>query len=208
MLGLMLFDDPVIQAPGPILTLALVLVVGLVGVNAQGVLSGEPTVGASVDLRNLYESLKEKQQIDAELATVRTQLTTERDDRQKTISQLQQDMDMLVPGTPPYADALENYERSALDYQLWAAYEQNKLRRENSVRIEKLTTNAEAAIEAVAEAQGVDLVFYKQQSLRLGTNQQGQVQAANINLVAWAKSTVDITDQVAQYMNNAFDNSR
>ncbi len=30
MLGLLLFDDPVIQAPGPILTLALVLVVGLV----------------------------------------------------------------------------------------------------------------------------------------------------------------------------------
>jgi Skp family chaperone for outer membrane proteins len=185
-----------------------VLAVGLVGVKAQEAFKGSPTVVAVVDLRTLYESLKEKQQIDAEMETVRTKLTQMRDDKQKEIAQLQQDMDMLVPGTPPYADAQEKYERSALDYQLWAAYEQNKLRRENSVRIEKLTANAEAAIEAVAEAQGVDLVFYKQQSLRLGTNQQGQVQAANINVVAWAKGTVDISDQVAQYMNNAFDNSR
>jgi len=185
-----------------------VLAVGLVGVKAQEAFKGSPTVVAVVDLRTLYESLKEKQQIDAEMQGVRTRLTETRDDKQKVIAQLKQDMDMLVPGTPPYADALEKYERSALDYQLWAAYEQNKLTRENSTRIEKLTKNAELAIEAVAEAQGVDLVFYKQQSLRLGTNKQGQVQAANINVVAWARGTVDITDQVAQFMNNAFDNSR
>jgi len=185
-----------------------VLTVGLVGVKAQDAFKGSPTVVAVVDLRTLYESLKEKQQIDAEMQTVRTKLTQTRDDKQKEIAQLQQDMDMLVPGTPPYAEALEKYERSALDYQLWAAFEQNKLSRENGVRIEKLTQNAELAIEAVAEAQNLDLVFYKQQSLRLGTNQQGRVQAANINLVAWARSTVDITDQVAQYMNNAFDNNR
>jgi Skp family chaperone for outer membrane proteins len=185
-----------------------VLVVGLVGVNAQGVLSGEPTAVASVDLRNLYESLREKQQIDAELETIRTRLTAERDDRQKTIAQLQQDMDMLVPGTPPYVDAMEEYEKTALEYQLWAAYEQNKVGRENNTRIESLTKKAEEAIKAVAEAQGIDMVLFKQQTIRLGTNQQGRVQAANINVVAWASDSVDITDQVAQHMNNAFENSR
>jgi len=185
-----------------------VLTVGLVGVKAQDAFKGSPTVAAVVDLKTLYESLKEKQQIDAEMQTVRTRLTQTQEDKKKVIAQLQQDMDMLVPGTPPYAEALEKYEMSALDYQVWAAFEQNKLGRENSARIEKLTSNAELAIEAVAEAQGIDLVFYKQQSIRLGTDQQGRVQAANISVVAWAKNTVDITEQVAQHMNNAFDNSR
>lgn len=185
-----------------------VLVVGLVGVNAQGGANGKPSVVAVVDLRTLYDALREKQQIDSELETVRTKLTAERDDRQKEIAQLQQDMDMLVPGTAPYAEAQENYEKAALDYQLWAAYEQNKVGRENNTRIEELTRKAEAAIEAVAQAQGIDVVLFKQQTIRLGTNQQGRVQAANINVVAWSNSAADITSQVAQHMNNEFENSR
>ncbi len=185
-----------------------VLVVGLVGVNAQSAGTGEPTSVAVVDLRALYDSLREKQQIDSELESIRTRLTAERDERQKEIAQLQQDMDMLVPGTPPYAEALEKYEKAALDYQLWAAYEQNKIARENNARIESLTRKAEAAIEAVAQSQGVDLVLYKQQTIRLGTNAQGRVQAVNINVVAWSGKSVDITSLVAQHMNNEFENSR
>lgn len=185
-----------------------VLVVGLVGVNAQGVLSGEPTVVAVVDLANLYDSLKEKQQIDAELGTIRTRLTQEREDRQKDIAQKQQDLDMLVPGTPPYADAQEVYERAALDYQVWIQYEQRKLTRETNIQVKKLNKNLEAAIEVVAETQDVGVVLYKQQSLRLGTNAQGRIQSVNINIVAWASHTVDITDQVVRHMNNTFDNSR
>lgn len=185
-----------------------VLVVGLVGVNAQGVLSGEPTVVAVVDLANLYDSLKEKQQIDAELGTIRTRLTQEREDRQKDIAQKQQDLDMLVPGTPPYADAQEVYERAALDYQGWIQYEQRKLTRETNIQVKKLNKNLEAAIEVVAETQDVGVVLYKQQSLRLGTNAQGRVKSVNINIVAWASHTVDITDQVVRHMNNTFDNSR
>ncbi len=186
----------------------VVLAVGLVGVKAQGVLSGEPTSVAVVDLRTLYDALREKQQMDADMETIRTKLTAERDDRQKEIAQLQQDMDMLVPGTPPYAEALEKYEKAALDYQLWAAYEQNKVGRENGAKIEALTNKAGEAIQAVAEAQNIDMVLFKQQTIRLGTNQQGRVQAANINIVAWSSDSVDITDAVAKYMNNAFENSR
>jgi Skp family chaperone for outer membrane proteins len=185
-----------------------VLVVGLVGVNAQNTAGGKPTVVAVVDLRVLYESLREKQQIDSELETVRGRLVSERDSRQKEIAQLQQDMDMLVPGTPPYAEAQDNYEKAALDYQLWAAYEQNKVARENNTRIEALTQKAEAAIEAVAKTQNIDMVLFKQQTIRLGTNQQGRIQAANINVVAWAGGSADITTQVAQHMNNEFENSR
>lgn len=189
-------------------TAVAVLVVGLVGVRAQGVLSGSPTVVAVVNLRTLYDALKEKKQIDAELQTVRTDLKQTQESKQKEIAQLQQDLDMLVPGTPPYAEAMENYEKSALSYQVWAAYEQNKLGRENGVRIEKLKANAAEAIAAVSQVQGIDVVLYKQQTLRLGTNQQGRAQAANFDIVAWSSDTVDLTDQIAQYMNNAFDNSR
>jgi len=186
----------------------VVLVVGLVGVNAQGVLSGEPTVVAVVDLSNLYDSLREKQQIDTELGTIRTRVTQESEDQQKDIAQKKQDLDMLVPGTPPYADAQESYERAALDYQVWAQYEQNKLQREASIRIKKLQENLEKAINTVAETQSVGVVLYKQQSLRLGANAQGRQQNANIEIVAWASDAVDITDLVAQQMNNDFENSR
>ena len=185
-----------------------VLVVGLVGVKAQGVLDGEPTVVAVVNLANIYNSLKEKQQIDAELGIIRARVTQESEDRKTDIAQKQQDLDMLVPGTPPYADAQEVYERSALDYQAWVQYEQNKLSREANIRIKKLKKNLEAAIETVAQAQNVGIVLYKQQSLRLGTNSQGRPQTANIDIVAWASNTVDITDLVAQQMNNDFDNIR
>jgi Skp family chaperone for outer membrane proteins len=184
-----------------------VLVIGLVGVNAQGVLSGEPTVVAVVDLGNLYESLKEKQQIDAELGDIRTRVTQESEDRKTDIAQKQQDLDMLVPGTPPYADAQESYERAALDYQVWVQYEQNKLAREANIRIKKLQENLKKAIDSVAETQSVGIVLYKQQSLRLGTNSQGRPQTANIDIVAWASDSVDITDLIAQQMNNDFDNN-
>lgn len=187
-------------------TAVVVLILGLASVKAQGVLNGEPTSVGVVDLRTLYDSLREKQQIDAELETVRTSLTDERDKRQKDLAQLQQDLDMLVPGTPPYAEAQDKYEKAALDYQLWAAYQQNKVARENNARIEDLTNKADAAIEAVAEAQNVDIVLFKQQTIRLGTNQQGRIQAANINIVAWAGKDVDITSAVAQQMNNEFEN--
>ena len=189
-------------------TALAVLVVGLVGVNAQGVLSGEPTAVGVIDLSNLYDSLREKQQIDAELQTIRTRLTTENESRQTEIAQLKQDLDMLVPGTPPYADAQDTYEETALDYQVWIQYEQRKLAREARVQIQKLQKGLDEAIAAVAEAQNVDIVLYKQQSLRLGNNAKGQPQTANINVVAWANNSVDITDAIAQHMNNAFENSR
>lgn len=189
-------------------TALVVLAVGLVGVKAQGVLSGEPTVVAVVDVSNLYDSLREKQQIDTELSTIRTRVTQESEDQQKDIAQKKQDLDMLVPGTPPYADAQEAYERAALDYQVWAQYEQNKLQREASIRIKKLQENLEKAINTVAETQNVGIVLYKQQALRLGANAQGRQQTANIEIVAWASDAVDITDLVAQQMNNDFENSR
>lgn len=189
-------------------TALVVLVVGLVSVNAQGVLSSEPTVVAVVDLSNLYDSLREKQQIDTELGTIRTRVTQEGEDRQKDIAQKKQDLDMLVPGTPPYADAQDSYEQAALDYQVWVQYEQNKLGREARIRIKKLQENLDKAINTVAENQNIGVVLYKQQSLRLGTNSQGQPQSANINIVAWASGSVDITDLVAQQMNNDFENSR
>lgn len=187
-------------------TALAVLVVGLVGVNAQGVLSGEPTAVGVIDLANLYDSLREKQQIDAELQTIRTKLTEENDKRKKEIEQLELDLNMLVPGTPPHGDALETYEETALDYQVWIQFEQRKLAREANVQVQKLQKSLEAAIQAVAEAQGVDIVLYKQQSLRLGTNQQGRPQTANINVVAWSNNAVDITDAIAQQMNNDFEN--
>jgi len=190
------------------LSALVVLVVGLVGVNAQGVLNGEPTVVAVVDLGNLYDSLREKQQIDTELGTIRTRVTQESEDQQKDIAQKKQDLDMLVPGTPPYADAQEVYERAALDYQVWAQYEQNKLQREAGIRIKKLQENLEKAIDTVSQAQNIGVVLYKQQSLRLGANAQGRQQTANIQIVAWASDSVDITDQIAQQMNNDFENSR
>lgn len=189
-------------------TALAVLVVGLVGVNAQGVLSGEPTAVGVIDLATLYDSLREKQQIDAELQTVRTRLSAENDDRKKEIEQLKQDLDMLVPGTPPHGEALETYEETALDYQVWIQYEQRKLSREANIQIQKLQKGLDEAIGVVAEAQGVDIVLYKQQSLRLGANSQGQPQTANINVVAWSNNTVDISDAIAQHMNNAFENSR
>ena len=189
-------------------TALAVLVFGLVGVNAQGVLNGEPTCVGVIDLSNLYDSLREKQQIDAELQGIRTRLTTENTDRQKEIERLKQDLDMLVVGTPPYADAQDTYEEAALDYQVWIQYEQRKLAREANVQIQNLQKGLDEAIAAVAEAQNVDIVLYKQQALRLGNNAQGQPQTANINVVAWSSNDVDITDAVAQHMNNAFENSR
>lgn len=189
-------------------TALAVLVIGLVGVNAQGVLNGEPTSVGVIDLGNLYDSLREKEQIDAELQTIRTRLTTENTDRQKELERLKQDLDMLVAGTPPYADAQDTYEETALDYQVWIQYEQRKLAREANLQIQKLQKGLDEAIGVVAEAQGVDIVLYNKQSLRLGNNAQGQPQTANINVVAWSGKNVDITDAVAQHMNNTFENSR
>lgn len=185
-----------------------VLVVGLVGVNAQGVLSGEPTTVGVIDLSTLYDGLREKQQIDAELETVRSRLSQESQDKQKEIEQLELDLNMLVPGSPSYTDAQNKYEQTALDYQVWIQYEQRKMARDANVLVEKLKKNLKSAIDTVAKAQGVDLVLYKQQSLRLGTNAQGRPQTANIDVVAWSSDTVNITDLVAQQMNNDFENSR
>ena len=180
-----------------------VIALGIGGATAANALQARPTAVAVVDLQHTFESLKQQQQIRADLKTRQEQLRQQQDEKRKAVNTLQADLDLLAEGSAAYQQKAAERDKAVIDLQVWQEYESRKLRIDEQLMIEQLFRDAQQTIERVAQDNGFDVVLYKNQVINMqgGQNQQ----TLNIRIVAWNSEAVDLTDQVIQRMNNAFE---
>lgn len=161
---------------------------------------------AVVDVQRAFDSLKEKSQIEADLQTQADKVKQEDQERTTKIKELQQDLSILQPGTAAYEKKQEEFERAALDRQVWLNFQQQKLNRERAVRIENIYKKMLNAIGRTATQNGYQIVLFKEPPVQFSNVTKPEQISALIQVrkVLWSADELDLTDQVIQKLDNEF----
>lgn len=182
-------------------------VTGLVGTATGRALQGRPIAAAVVNVQQIFESLKEKTEVEGDLKREVEALNEQEQERRKEIQALQSDLEILAPGTPAFSEKQAQLEQKSIELQAWRGFQNQKLNRERGIQIEVLYRRMVDAIGRVAESGGYDLVLFKEAAVNFrGAKPEALNALIQVRKVLWASDDLDITDDVIQLMNNEFNN--
>ncbi|MDX1681513.1 MAG: OmpH family outer membrane protein [Phycisphaeraceae bacterium] len=174
---------------------------------ATSALKAEPTATAVVNVQHAFESLDEKTQVEADLKTRQEQVLQERQEKQESLKQLQQDLEILAPGTPAFQQKQEQLQKKALELKVWIEYQGQRLERERIIRLEALYRKLLESIGRVAKDNGYHVVLFQEDEVNFRNASANQISAAvQMRKVLWADEKLDLTDEVIQRMNNEWQN--
>ena len=178
------------------------------GAQAANQMHAQPTSVAVANVQQIFNSLKERQQIQAAMQSQMSDLQKQRDAKQKKIQDLKSQLDVLQAGSKAYANKESQLEQQLIGLKAWAEYQQKKVSQDRALKIEQLYRKTVAAVESVAKADGYQIVIYGGGKPKFEYSNENQL-ATEIQTrkVLWAADSVNITDQVTQMMNNAFENA-
>ncbi len=182
----------------------------LVGyVTAQNAVPKTKTSVAVVDIKKLFDSLKQKAQAEADMQAQQAKLNLELAGKKDAIAKIKTELGVLPVGSPSYLSKQELYEQKSLELQAWATLQQRKVKRANVVQTESLYKKMLKSIEDIGKAGSYDLVLYKERPLNLTGIKSEQVSAVlQSRKVVYAADRLDITDMVIRKMNNDFKNGK
>jgi Skp family chaperone for outer membrane proteins len=183
--------------------------VGLVGAQTAAALRATPTAVATVDLQKVFEQLKEKTQLEADLRTRTEDLQQQEQDRRKTLANAQSDLDLLAPGTEAFNAKQLELEKGVIELRSWSEFENQKLNRERGLQLENLYRKSLDAIGRVAGETGYDVVLFRESDPTFRYENPQQLSTLiQVRKVLWSKDEIDLTADVIQRMNNEFENAR
>lgn len=186
---------------------AAVVGLGFASVQANRLLKGTPTAVAIVEVQRVIDSLKEKVAIEAQMQQHNEQVQKEKTDRERAVKQMQDELQLLTPGTENHRKKLEAAERAVIELNAWLQFENNKLVRERGTQIEALYQKMLKATADVAKSNGYQIVLFGEGPADFRAENPQQLSTLiQIRKVIWYDPALDITDMVTQKMNNDFQN--
>lgn len=191
-----------------ILAIALcVTLTSLVTLRGQNATKAAPVSVAVVDLQKVFNTLHEKGKVEADIVRKREANERAAQEKGQEVRQLEADLGVLNPDTEAYKQTQEKVQTKAIELEVWVRLEKQKLEREAAIQMEALYLKVLDAIKRRAEQGGYDLVLYKDptESAR-GQTQQQVATTIQLRKVLYAKAELDLTEQIAQMLNNEFNN--
>lgn len=160
---------------------------------------------AVVDLKRVYDSLREKITVESELKTREQVFEAEREKRETKVKDLQETLKGVALGTPEYIKVQDQLEQALGAHRIWITIEAGKINRDRANWIKKIYTKMMDSIDQVASVKGYDLVLFKIPPIDFAEVAAGEV-AGKIatRKVLWSVDELDLTDAVIQRMNTAF----
>ncbi len=196
----------------PVLIAALVVALTLslsLSLRAVGGAAPKQATIAVVDVQKVFSALQERGDLEAEITVQTERLQKEEQDRQQDLKAMQSDLALLNPDADAFKTKRDQLENKAIEFQVWKQVMGRKLENEKTMRIEQLYGKVIDAIERMAKKGNVDLVLYKDQTEKLtGQNQQQLAAMIQVRKCLYASSDLDLTDQIAQTLNNEFANRK
>lgn len=197
----------VFTRPIVLLSAVALIALGFAGAYAQNRMAAEPTAAAVVDLQVLLENLDERTEREADVARERERLQQEAEQKRSQLQQIRNELDMLKAGTPNFREKQAELQKTAIELNVWTQYQQQRINRETGLMIEDLYRKCLDAVEATAKDAGYDMVFFKESSPDFNYENPQQLSAQiSVRKLLWSSDEVDITNAVAQRMNNAYNN--
>lgn len=191
----------------PLVLVILCAVIGGAWVVASGqaeLLRDRPAVVAVVSLEEVWNQVDEREQMNADLQTEKEELLADKERREQKIKNMQQDIDWSPEDSEERAKKEEELMQEAIKFKAWWEWQQQRLAREEKIRYEQLYRNSVSAIEEVAEANGVDIVLFKERPPTFDPKLNVAQTLALIGnrKVLYVRDELNLTDQVITRMNN------
>jgi len=191
-----------------LLILSIGAVIGLANwasVRAQPAGGAQPTAVAVVEVGTVFNTCKEKVDIDADARSGQERADVDKDEREKDIKTLQFDLELINPNSPQSKKKRQEIERKVIEYQVEIQFRRQQIGREQMRRYELLYTKLRDTAGEVAQANGYDLVLFKEKEELRYKTPQDLVNQIGGRKVLWAAERLNMTDQVIQRLNNAWD---
>jgi Skp family chaperone for outer membrane proteins len=162
----------------------------------------KPPAIAVVDVQEAFNLLEEKAAIEADLRDMAAALEQQKQALQTQLRQLEADLEILPDGTPVKKQKLTEYEQTAIRLRVFVSHGQAKLTRERGVRIELLYRRLLEGVAAVAEANRLDLVLFKEPQPDFRGKDPDQIAALiQVRKVLYHRDALDITRDVVNHLN-------
>lgn len=188
------------------------LAAGLLGSLGSSRLEGQaaglkPPVVALINVQKVINQLDERKTFEANLQAIIEKDQKETQERQTRIKAIQADLAVLNPATDAYQDKQNEGLQLSYEFEAWQKLSAAIRERERAIMLENLYNSVVDAATRLATKDGIDLVLTDDQSGPLKIkNQQALIQMMSLRKVIYAKDWLILTDQVAQQMNNEFQN--
>jgi Skp family chaperone for outer membrane proteins len=192
-----------------IATLAVaVTLCSVVSLRGAGAAAKAATI-AVVDVQKVFGALDEKQGVEADITAQTEKLQKEDQDRQTELKALEADLKILNADSDAFKQTRDKLENKAIEYQTWKQFKGRQLENEKALRIERLYNKVIDDVEKLAKKNGYDLVLYKDQTEKLGGQNQQQLAAMiQVRKVLYVTPDIDVTDQITQSLNNDWNNRK
>ncbi len=189
-----------------VLTLGSVLVFEAAG--SRG-LFAPPTVVAVVDLKRVMDGLAERKQKVGALQAEAEKMQEESDRKQASIKGMEEQIKQAPEGEQQALK--EEAALAVLNYQMWGQLQGRRMDAETAIHMEDLFKSIQEAIAELAEIQQYDLVLIDDSAATLGRDRSSKVPQENqirqqigMRRILYRTDAIDITDEVIDRMNNAF----
>ncbi len=193
--------------------LTVILALGaVIGYQALGQRASGPAapVVAVVRINTLFDELRQRADARSELLRLEQNINDERERRTSEIAQMQADLEEVVSAVSreKLGDELA---LKGLQSQFWFREAMTELEVEKALLLQDLYKSMRAAIEALAQAEGYDLVFIDDASDELPFDRESQaapqlqvLQQIATRKILYRNPALDITLDLAERMNNAW----
>lgn len=200
-----------VRLPG----LLLVLVVGvIIACQAIGQRPGaaSSTVVVAVNLRTVLDGLEQRSVAEAEIEEMKDGILAEDEQRKEQLQGLRTQYDNIPEADEDARDALrEQIAREALDYDAWSRFSLEQVDIETSLRLRDLHRAIQSAIAELCEIEGYDIVLVDDSQQELTINRESRLsrevqvrQQMTSRRIMYVNPVADITDELVERMNNAY----
>ena len=199
----------ILNVPAVVMALLLGTVLGYQAFAQRAVAPSAPVV-AAVRIERLFEGLQQRAEAKVEIDRLQREMADEGARRQEELTQLQLTYDDAIAAAKK-KQLKDQIALQQMKMQFWVQEANAMLEVEKALQLQDMYKNVKEAIEALAGAEGYDMVIVNDESGELPFDREVQIspqlqvlqQIANRKLL-YLNPALDITEDLIARMNNAF----
>ena len=190
---------------------AATIVVAAVATGQVALLSAEPSAVAVVDWTRVMQGLEERSTIEQRFQGRLQDLQQEGRQRQERIQRLMDELQgPLGQAAEDFHEKQAELQEARMEHEVWAQFQQRQVQVEMAREVDRMYRKMLEMVDEIAEDIGYDIVlnYETEPRFRLDGNvpaPQALEQQIRMRGVIYAADAADITDQVVQRMNTAFE---
>ena len=188
----------------------MIRIVGLVAVSAVVAVAwnadaskatATPTAIATVDLPRVLEALDESAAEIARSQAAGEEFQKELLARKDILDGLAADLEDFVPGTPKYAEAERKLKKASIDVRAFMGLTDLREARTTQRAMLRIYNHIRESAAAIAEQEGYGMVLLDDSAIVIPENSSDELSEISSRRVLFASATLDISDQLIEYMN-------